>query len=67
MSALLEVRGVSRFFGGLAALSEVDFEVREELTDGTLRLMVRAVVDGREDDDLLQHLALTCISKPTVG
>ena len=28
MSALLEVRGVSRFFGGLAALTDVDFEVR---------------------------------------
>jgi branched-chain amino acid transport system ATP-binding protein len=28
VSALLEVRGVSRFFGGLAALTDVDFEVR---------------------------------------
>ena len=27
MSALLEVRGVSRFFGGLAALTDVDFTV----------------------------------------
>ena len=27
MSALLEVRGVSRFFGGLAALTDVDFHV----------------------------------------
>ena len=27
MSALLEVRGVSRFFGGLAALTDVDFSI----------------------------------------
>ena len=27
MSALLEVRGVSRFFGGLAALTDVDFSL----------------------------------------
>ncbi len=36
---------------------EVAFEVGEELIDGTLRLLVRAEVDGVEDEDLLQHLA----------
>ena len=29
MSALLEVRGVSRFFGGLAALTDVSFSVEK--------------------------------------
>ena len=29
MSALLEVKGVSRFFGGLAALTDVDFTVNK--------------------------------------
>jgi branched-chain amino acid transport system ATP-binding protein len=36
MSALLEVRGVSRFFGGLAALTDVDFSVARGETLGLI-------------------------------